>query len=102
MDPAANNLAFEWTGATIVVIPGYSTGDTNADSKISSADVITLVNHTFKGGPGPAGCEARGDVNCSGAITASDIIQLVNFVFKAGSPLCNAGGIIRNGVWDCP
>ncbi len=102
LDPTAANLPFAWISGTITVVPGYATGDANNDQQVTSSDIISLVNFTFKGGASPAVCEARGDVNCSGGITASDIVRLVTFVFKAGLKPCNAGGIIRDGVWICP
>jgi hypothetical protein len=58
----------------------------NGSNNVTSADIITLVNFVFKGGPAPQPCNAAGDVNCSGGVTSADIITLVNFVFK-GQPL---------------
>ena len=65
------------------------TGDVNVSGNVSSADIISLVNHVFKGGPAPLPCAAAGDVNCNGAISSSDIIRLVNYVFKGGDPPCD-------------
>lgn len=68
-------------------------GDCNADSFITSADIIYLVNHVFKSGLPPV-IIRHGDVNCSGVITSADIIYLVNYVFKSGLSPCSqtAGG----------
>ena len=63
---------------------GFAWGDCNDDDIITSADIIYLVNYTFKGGPEPIPVVDVGDANCDGVITASDIIYLVNYVFKSG------------------
>jgi cysteine-rich repeat protein len=98
----AGYLPFTWQPGTFEVLPGVPTGDVNNDLVLTSSDVISLVSYSFKSGAPPALCEAVGDVNCSGTVTASDIIALVNHVFKSGGRPCNAGGLIRVGVWDCP
>ncbi len=72
--------------------PGNSAllpGDTNDNGVITSADIIHLVNHVFKGGPPPLPLPQAGDVNCSGTLTSADIIGLVNYVFKGGAPPCD-------------
>ncbi len=71
----------QWT--VRVLPPSFYVGDTNGDRVITSADVIVLVNHVFKGGPPSTPVEA-GDVDCSGVTTSSDIIVLVNYIFKSG------------------
>lgn len=63
-------------------------GDVNADGVHTSADVIQLVNHLFKGGPPPLPVPSAGDVNRSGSLTSADVISLVNYVFKSGTPPC--------------
>jgi hypothetical protein len=99
-DPEASNWAKGWTAMDFY---GYleegtcqtppcqclvTGGDTNGDSSITSADIITTINYVFKGGPSPEPCEATGDVNCTGQVTSADVIGLVNYVFKSGSALC--------------
>jgi len=66
-----------------------TSGDTNADRVVTSADVIRLVNFIFKTGPDPVPLREMGDVNCSGQITSADIIFLVNYVFKGGAAPCD-------------
>jgi hypothetical protein len=85
------------TPACLVVL----TGDVNVSGAITSADIILMVNHVFKGGPPPSPCSAAGDVNCSGSLTSSDIIGMVNFVFKGGAAPCDVCTIIP-AVWACP
>lgn len=63
-------------------------GDVNASGAITSADIIYLVGHVFKGGPAPIPIPESGDVNCSTAITSADIIYMVGFVFKGGPAPC--------------
>jgi hypothetical protein len=72
-------------------------GDVNADSTITAADIVYLVNYVFKGGPAPAPCPANGNVNCDGAVTAADIVYLVQHVFNGGPPpcdICNGSGAL--------
>lgn len=69
---------------TVVVNPPlHPDGDMNADSAVTSADIVYLVNYVFKGGPAPIPM-SYGDVDLSCTITAADIVYLVNFIFKSG------------------
>ena len=77
------------------------TGDVNVSGAVTSADIIVMVNHVFKGGPAPLPCAAAGDANCTGNLTSSDIITLVNFVFKGGPAPCDVCTIIP-AQWSCP
>jgi hypothetical protein len=58
------------------------TGDTNADARINTMDIIYLVNMLWKEGPEPFG--DTGDVNCDGDISIVDVNYLINYVFKYG------------------
>jgi hypothetical protein len=80
----------------------FLAGDQDQSTKITSSDIIRLVNFTFKGGAQPLPCEAAGDVNCDLRVTSADIILLVNFVFKGGTPPCDLGALISSGAWSCP
>jgi len=64
-------------------------GDNDHDGRLTSADIIYLVNYAFKAGPAPVPGERVGDVDCSGVVTSSDIIALVNHVFKSGPGPCD-------------
>ena len=97
-DRDANDLG-DSCECNVVVIA--ITGDVNLSKTITSADIISLVNYVFKGGPAPLPCAASGDVNCSGTITSADIIGLVNFVFKSSAPPCDVCTMIP-GTWTCP
>jgi hypothetical protein len=59
-------------------------GDVNADCKVTSADIIYMVNYVFKTGPDPMPIIDVANVNCEGAVTAADIVFIVNYVFKGG------------------
>ncbi len=61
-------------------------GDVNEDCKVTSADVIYLVNYVFKSGPPPTPLAVLGNINCAGDVTSADIIWLVNYIFKGGPP----------------
>ncbi len=71
-----------------IIVKSPVCSDTNSDGKVTSADIIYLVNFIFKGGPAPANLNAA-DVNGDGHISAADVIYLVNSVFKGGpAPIC--------------
>jgi len=80
--PEGASIEYSYSVAT--TLPG----DCGANGSTTSADVILLVNHVFKGGP-ECQIPEHGDIDCSGVITSSDIIRLVNFVFKGGAPPCS-------------
>jgi len=73
-------------------VPGGATllpGDANEDGILTSADIIYMVVHVFKGGPAPMPVADVGDADCSGDLTSADIIVLVNHVFKSGPAPCD-------------
>jgi len=63
-------------------------GDANFDGSVTSADIIYMVSHIFKGGFRPEPVPEVGDVNRDGNLTSADIIYLVNYVFKSGPAPC--------------
>jgi hypothetical protein len=74
------------------IVHYFLCGDVNANGTHTSADIIALVNHIFKGGPSPLPVPMVGDVNRTGTLTSADIIVLVNFVFKSGPAPCSQPG----------
>ncbi len=76
------------TVAVSQIVYYFLCGDVNESGTHTSADIIHLVNHIFKGGPAPLPVPMSGDVNRSGNLTSADIIALVNYVFKSGTPPC--------------
>jgi len=85
-------LALRWTSPVITVVScadaSITSGDTNFDRAVTSADVIYLVNYVFKSGLEPV-LWNLGDTNGDGKITSADIVTLVNYVFKSGAPPCD-------------
>lgn len=77
-------------------------GDVNNDHRVTSTDVIWMINHLFKGGPEPVLCSATGDANCSGDLTSADIIRLVGYIFLFREAPCDICALISDGVWSCP
>lgn len=64
-------------------------GDVNSSNMVTSADIITLVNHIFKTSPPISECS---DVDNYAGIDAADIVFLINYVFKGGdAPVCPPG-----------
>jgi hypothetical protein len=70
------------------------TGDVDLDGSLQAADIIYLVNYTFKTGPDPQPIAQAGDVTCDGSITASDIIYMVTHVFKSGPAPCDVCSVL--------
>jgi len=64
----------------------YYCGDTNADRRITSADIVYVGNHIYRGGPAPYG---EGDVNLDGRITVADAIYLGHYIYRGGPEPCN-------------
>ena len=73
----------------MVGLMDFLCGDTDASGSVTSADIINMVNHVFKGSDPPVPVPAAGDANSDHVLTSADIIYLVNFVFKGGpAPEC--------------
>ena len=83
------------------ICPILKTGDVDADGSYNSADIIRLVNYTFKGGVAPLPCPAAGDANCSGLVTSADVIVLINHIFKSAPAPCDACNLWPV-IWSCP
>ncbi len=65
-----------------------TTGDVDSNGKLTSYDVIYLINYCFKSGPAPDPL-LKGDVTADGLVNAADIIHLINYLFKFGMPPCH-------------
>lgn len=67
---------------------GRVVGDYNGDDTADLADVATLINYIFLGGPEPIGGAHRADANCDGSIDISDVTYLVNYIYSGGDAPC--------------
>lgn len=56
-------------------------GDANADGVVDPADIITLVNYLFAGGPEPNGV---GDVTGDNRVRVNDLFYLISYIFANG------------------
>jgi uncharacterized repeat protein (TIGR01451 family) len=76
-------------GATFVLPPAatpvciFPRGDVNADSSLSPADVVALLNCVFLA---PGGCTACADLNCDGTLSPAEAVIELNAVFL-GTPI---------------
>jgi len=95
VDFVASDGSLEARVTVTYYVYNFIRGDANRDAKITSSDVIYLVNYVFKAGPAPVPL-AAGDVDKSGVINAADVIYLVNYIFKGGPPppLIRVGDIL--------
>jgi hypothetical protein len=64
----------------------YHCGDTNADGRITSADIVYMGNYIYRHGPDPYG---QADVNLDQRITIADAIYLGNYIYRNGPEPCN-------------
>jgi hypothetical protein len=72
-------------GCCPIVIPG----DCDLSGKITSSDIIKLVNFIYRSGPPPLPCLANGDVDCDGSVRPEDVVYEVTYVFKGGQAPCD-------------
>jgi hypothetical protein len=63
-------------------------GDWDWSNDINVADIVQMINYTFKFGPGPQPEYLVGDCNCDHFIGVDDIIVLINYTFKFGDKPC--------------
>jgi hypothetical protein len=61
-------------------------GDTNADSSITVADIVYLVNFLFRRDSTPYPTLLVADANCDGKVNIADVVYLVAYIFKSGQP----------------
>ena len=82
----ANKAWIEYTGTAELVLPIENTtlkGDVNMDGKVTSADIVRLVDYILeKENPTPCDVEAC-DVNEDGDIKVSDITSLVDIILNS-------------------
>ncbi len=80
------NQTGSWSNVEdVVVSQGFLRGDADGDGKITTGDIIYLINYLYLGGSAPTPFEA-GDANSDGEIDIGDIIYLVNYLFLGGAP----------------
>jgi CSLREA domain-containing protein len=61
-------------------------GDANGDGALGVADVFSLINYIFAGGPVPSGLA---NVNGDSSLTVADVFYLINRLFASGpAPTC--------------
>ncbi len=95
--PPLNNV-FVFRGVSIFpdLIPGeirieggpepvFLRGDFDSSTVLDLSDAAGIVNHLFKGAPGPS-CADAGDADDTGKIDLSDAIIVLNHLFKGGPP----------------
>jgi hypothetical protein len=60
--------------------------DPNGDGVVDPADIFSLINYLFLGGPAPHGTAgmASGDANGDGVVDPADIFYLINYLFLGG------------------
>jgi len=78
---------YAWSG--YVHTAAFPHGDADGDGKTGLADVVYLINYTFKGGPEPVPYES-GDMDCpNNTVDLADVVYLINYFFRGGPPPCN-------------
>ena len=62
--------------------------DASTDETANVADLTSLVNYLFTGGPPPL-CPEEADINGDTSMNTADITYLVDFLFRNGPPPAN-------------
>lgn len=73
-------------------------GDGDLSGKVTSADIIRLVNYLYRSGMPPRPCLTNGDVNCDGRVNPEDLVYEVTYVFKGGPAPCD---VCHNSTVTC-
>jgi hypothetical protein len=60
-------------------------GDCNGDWIVNVADVVSLIDYLFVGGPLPDP-PCRGNVNADDLVNIADVVYLINYLFVQGPP----------------
>ncbi len=81
-----NGLTFGRFLYRLMQSEGYFRGNVNSDDNLSVADVVYMINHLFRNGPGLIPVDDQGDVNADNKTSVADVVYLINYLFKAGSP----------------
>jgi hypothetical protein len=86
-------LTYDGTTGTEAVVLGFfddvsfveilHPGDANEDGKVDIADVFSIINFLFAGGPPLPG---RPDANRDGVLTVADVFYIINYLFAGGPP----------------
>jgi hypothetical protein len=58
-------------------------GDSNGDASVNISDPVYLLNHLFRGGPGPS-CLDAADGNDDGHANLADAVYVLNALFRGG------------------
>jgi len=74
-----------WSPLASFYFFSFICGDANGDDQVNVGDAVFLINHVFKGGPGPDPV-CSGDANGDGNTNVGDAVYLINHVFKSGPP----------------
>jgi hypothetical protein len=82
---ASDGLAAD-TGQLIYNVISFLRGDWNSDGFIDVIDIVSEINHVFRGGPEPVPWEV-GNFNGDAALNILDVVILIDHVFRNGPPL---------------
>lgn len=78
----ANGIPYDVSDGYFSML-NYVPGDPNGDGVVNSADIVSLINYLYKGGP-PPNPMAAGDANGDCVINSADVVFLINYLFKGG------------------
>ncbi|UCG12199.1 MAG: dockerin type I repeat-containing protein [Deltaproteobacteria bacterium] len=81
-DPEGHLLPYRFNPGELCVwwsVPG----DANADSLVTIADAVLLINYLYRDGPEPCVCEAA-DANGDCLVDLGDLVYLLQYLFRGG------------------
>ncbi len=82
---ASDGIAAD-TGIVIYKVINFLRGDWNSDGVVDVIDVVSEINHVFRGGPEPIPWEL-GNFNGDAFLNILDVVILIDFAFRNGPPL---------------
>jgi hypothetical protein len=74
------------TGVVIYKIISFKRGDWNFDDVVDVLDVVSEINHVFRGAPEPTPWEI-GNLNGDSFMNILDVVIIIDYAFRNGPPL---------------
>ncbi len=81
----ASQTSFNYTCQSF---PFYLLGDLNEDGRITSSDIVYLLNYVVLGIPPLENRLEAADLDCSGIVTQTDVVLLLNYAYLGLPPPC--------------
>lgn len=77
-------------GLYVYAFHSASRGDFNGDQRFDVTDIVQLIGHVLRGGPGPELSLGIADWNCDGHRDMLDVTTAIDHIFRAGPTPCTS------------